>query len=206
MANHSMLWSPESNGYPTRLFFMPQRPIQNAPRSEGGWGMIQTRNAAKPLSFISLIPLWLSHLHRPPPLATREKGGDESDPPPKKTGPSRSALRYGSPGSRCTNSSERTPLKPAITTPSKISAVRRVPDGFEARRLIDEWIGFYNTERPHSALDGKTPLEAYRGDPPVGYDGQAATRLAHIPTGTATATGRSIQEDFGGMSDNRNTP
>ena len=40
-------------------------------------------------------------------------------------------------------------------------------DGFEARRLIDEWIGFYNTERPHSALDGKTLLEAYRGDPPV---------------------------------------
>ena len=29
-------------------------------------------------------------------------------------------------------------------------------DGFEARLLIDEWIGFYNTERPHSALDGKT--------------------------------------------------
>ena len=60
---------------------MPQRPIQDAPRSEGGWGMIQTRNAAKPLSFISLIPLWLSHLNRPPPLPTREKGGDESDPP-----------------------------------------------------------------------------------------------------------------------------
>ena len=28
-------------------------------------------------------------------------------------------------------------------------------DGFEARLLIDEWIGFYNTERPHSALMGK---------------------------------------------------
>ena len=36
-------------------------------------------------------------------------------------------------------------------------------DGFEARRLIDEWIGFYNTERPHSALDGKTSAAAYRG-------------------------------------------
>ena len=40
-------------------------------------------------------------------------------------------------------------------------------DGFEARLLIDEWIGFYNTERPHSALDGKTPAEAYRSNPPV---------------------------------------
>ena len=40
-------------------------------------------------------------------------------------------------------------------------------DGFEARLLIDEWIGFYNTERPHSALDGKTPAETYRSNPPV---------------------------------------
>ena len=45
--------------------------------------------------------------------------------------------------------------------------LHELTDGFEARRLIDEWIGFYNTARPHSALDGKTPLEAYRGDPPV---------------------------------------
>ena len=29
------------------------------------------------------------------------------------------------------------------------------------------WIGFYNTERPHSALGGRTPAEAYRGDTPV---------------------------------------
>ena len=40
-------------------------------------------------------------------------------------------------------------------------------DGFEARRVIGEWIDFYNTERPHSALGGKTPAEAYRGAPPV---------------------------------------
>ena len=76
-------------------------------------------------------------------------------------------------------------------------------DGFETRLLIDEWIGFYNTERPHSALDGKTPAEAYRSNPPVDIDGQAATRLAHTLTGAATTTGRSIQGDSGGMSDNR---
>ena len=40
-------------------------------------------------------------------------------------------------------------------------------NSFEARRSIGEWIGFYNTERPHLALDGKTPAEAYRGNPPV---------------------------------------
>ena len=45
--------------------------------------------------------------------------------------------------------------------------LRERADGFEARRVIGEWIDFYNTERPHSALGGKTPAEAYRGAPPV---------------------------------------
>ena len=39
-------------------------------------------------------------------------------------------------------------------------------DGFVAERVIGEWIEFYNTERPHSALAGQTPAEAYRGDRP----------------------------------------
>jgi len=34
-------------------------------------------------------------------------------------------------------------------------------DGFQAQRVIKEWIGFYNTERPHSALEHQTPVEAY---------------------------------------------
>ncbi len=34
-------------------------------------------------------------------------------------------------------------------------------DGFHARRVIDDWMAFYNTERPHSALGGATPNEAY---------------------------------------------
>ena len=45
--------------------------------------------------------------------------------------------------------------------------LRELADGFEARRVIGEWTDFYNTERPHSALGGKTPAEAYRGAPPV---------------------------------------
>ena len=48
--------------------------------------MVKTRNAAKPLSFISLIPLWLSPVNRPAPLPTRESEKDESDPPPKQGG------------------------------------------------------------------------------------------------------------------------
>ena len=35
------------------------------------------------------------------------------------------------------------------------------------RRVIGDWIGFYNTERPHSALGGRTPAEAWRGEMPV---------------------------------------
>ncbi len=45
--------------------------------------------------------------------------------------------------------------------------LHEIADGFAARRVIGQWIGFYNTERPHSALGGRTPAEAYRGDTPV---------------------------------------
>ncbi|MCT8971802.1 integrase core domain-containing protein [Microbaculum marinisediminis] len=32
--------------------------------------------------------------------------------------------------------------------------------GFKAYRIIREWMAFYNTERPHSALERQTPREA----------------------------------------------
>ncbi len=35
-------------------------------------------------------------------------------------------------------------------------------DGFTAKRIIGDWISFYNKQRPHSALDGTTPNMAYR--------------------------------------------
>ena len=41
-------------------------------------------------------------------------------------------------------------------------------DGFAAERVIGEWMEFYNTERPHSALAGSTPAEAYDRGAPVG--------------------------------------
>ncbi len=40
-------------------------------------------------------------------------------------------------------------------------------DGFAAERVIGEWIDFYNTVRPHSALAGRTPEEAYDAGRPV---------------------------------------
>ena len=33
--------------------------------------------------------------------------------------------------------------------------------GSEARAVIGEWINFYNTERPHSTYNGRTPHEVY---------------------------------------------
>jgi putative transposase len=36
-----------------------------------------------------------------------------------------------------------------------------IPDGFAAQRVIDDWMHFYNRERPHSALGKATPNEAY---------------------------------------------
>ena len=35
--------------------------------------------------------------------------------------------------------------------------------GHAAKSVIGDWINFYNTRRPHSALDGNTPDMAYRG-------------------------------------------
>ncbi len=45
--------------------------------------------------------------------------------------------------------------------------LHELTDGFKAERVIGEWIGFYNTERPHSALAGRTPAEAYGTGQPV---------------------------------------
>jgi len=35
------------------------------------------------------------------------------------------------------------------------------PDGFQAKRVIKDWISFYNTERPHTALDKQAPDDAF---------------------------------------------
>jgi|TARA_B100000315_G_scaffold200713_1_gene192978 putative transposase len=45
--------------------------------------------------------------------------------------------------------------------------LHELTDGFVAERVIDDWLEFYNTERPHSSLDGQTPREAYWRERPV---------------------------------------
>ena len=44
--------------------------------------------------------------------------------------------------------------------------LHELADGFAAQRVIAEWIEFYNEVRPHSALAGRTPAEAYRDGVP----------------------------------------
>lgn len=39
--------------------------------------------------------------------------------------------------------------------------LEEISDGFQARRVIKDWMAFYNTERPHSALDRRTPDGTY---------------------------------------------
>ncbi len=45
--------------------------------------------------------------------------------------------------------------------------LHELSDGFKAMRVIGDWIDFYNTVRPHSALAGRTPAEAYAAGRPV---------------------------------------
>jgi putative transposase len=35
--------------------------------------------------------------------------------------------------------------------------LHEITNGFQAKRIIDDWIGFYNSERPHTPLDKRTP-------------------------------------------------
>ena len=39
--------------------------------------------------------------------------------------------------------------------------LHEITDGFQAKQIIDDWIEFYNFERPHTALDKCTPDTAY---------------------------------------------
>ncbi len=45
--------------------------------------------------------------------------------------------------------------------------LHELTDGFKAERVIRDWIDFYNGGRPHSALGGRTPAEAYGAKWPV---------------------------------------
>lgn len=39
--------------------------------------------------------------------------------------------------------------------------LHELQDGFQAESVIKDWISFYNTERPHTALDKRSPNDAF---------------------------------------------
>lgn len=39
--------------------------------------------------------------------------------------------------------------------------LEEITDGFQARKVVKNWMAFYNSQRPHSALDRLTPDDAY---------------------------------------------
>jgi putative transposase len=39
--------------------------------------------------------------------------------------------------------------------------LHELQDGFQAKRVIKDWIEFYNSERPHTALDKRSPDDAF---------------------------------------------
>jgi putative transposase len=41
--------------------------------------------------------------------------------------------------------------------------MHELQDFLQAKRVIDSWIGFYNAERPHTALEKQTPDDACFG-------------------------------------------
>ncbi len=45
----------------------------------------------------------------------------------------------------------------------EVVCLHELADGFESERVIGDWMEFYNGERPHSALGGRTPGEAHQG-------------------------------------------
>ena len=56
--------------------------------------------------------------------------------------------------------------------------LHEMTDGFVAERVIGEWMTFYNTERPHFALGGATPAEAYASERP----GDMMDKAMALPT------------------------
>ena len=73
--------------------------------------------------------------------------------------------------------------------------LHELTDGFVAQRVIGEWIGFYNTERPHSALAGQTPAEASGAEQPMDMMDKPSG-LPTSPQGIARRFGQAQQQQL----------
>ena len=140
--------------------------------------MAQTRNAADPLSFMSLIPLLLSPVNRPATLRTREIEKDESAPPPPNRGVMRPFVeaRCGVPSTRphgvalvliypCGKAQNRPPFPSRFIVLGSVLAVKGT------LRRFAPWTAPGRSER-RAAYEGK-------GGAGRGARGRVASPLAH---------------------------
>ena len=145
----------------------------------GGVTSIRARNAAKPPSFMSLIPLWLAALKRPARFGRGRKAGDVSDPPPKKQG-GHAAFRRGTlsrtstrppwgrsrPHLSLREGLGKTPFPLALHCVGSVRAVKG------SLRRFAPWTAPGRSER-RAAYEGKG------GDRAVWCSGRVASPLAH---------------------------
>ena len=64
----------------------------------------------------------------------------------------------------------------------------------EARRSIGTWLEFYNDERPHQALDYRTPRETFEGEACVHVDNASASLRGALALPTCTQAHRQEKE------------
>jgi putative transposase len=61
-------------------------------------------------------------------------------------------------------------------------------DGREAKAGIAQWVAFYNTRRPHMALDHRTPMAVWREGITGGLDGKAVDMTLRLDSAGALPT------------------
>ena len=189
-ANH--VWCADITYIPVRRGFLYLVAIMDwASRHVLAWRLSNTLDAGFCVEALeeALEPLWHARdlQHRP------RAASSPASPSPGACRRPASASRWTA-GGRCMDNIFIERLWRSL----KYEAVylHEIADGLTARRVIADWIGFYNTERPHSALGGQTPAEAYRDGPPVDMMDKPLRAFAHRSTGATAATGRSIQGVF----------
>jgi len=60
--------------------------------------------------------------------------------------------------------------------------LHEISDGFQVQRLFSSWFAFYHRARPHSALEGSTPAEAYEKGMLTQRPAQRCTSPTSLPT------------------------
>ena len=67
-------------------------------------------------------------------------------------------------------------------------------DGREAKAGIASWVAFYNTRRPHQALDHRTPMAVWRGGVTGRLDGTAVDMTLRLDNADALPTCPQLQQ------------